>query len=68
MLPKDSQLYLVSNMLKTLEDMYVDLHNMEAQVYQMYKDSDESSSVHLTSLQMDLNSAISVLEDLLGKE
>ena len=55
-------------MIKTLEDMYVDLHNMEAQVYQMFKDSDEKSSVHLTSLQLDLNSAISVLEDLLGKE
>ena len=55
-------------MLKTLEDMYVDLHNMEAQVYQMFKDSDESKSVHLTALQMDLNSAIAVLEDILGKE
>ena len=55
-------------MIKTLEDMYVDLHNMEAQVYQMYKDSDEVSSVHLTCLQIDLNSAIQVLEDLLGKE
>ena len=55
-------------MIKTLEDMYVDLHNMEAQVYQLFKNSDEQSSVHLTCLQIDLNSAIQVLEDLLGKE
>lgn len=55
-------------MIKTLEDMYVDLHNMEAKVYQLFKDSDESRSVHLTSLQMDINSALHVLEDLLGKE
>ena len=56
------------NNIKTLEDMYVDLHHMEAQIYQLYKQSDESSSVHLTALQMDISSALSVLEDLLGKE
>ena len=55
-------------MIKTLENIYVDLHHLEARVHQLYKDSDESTSVHLTSLQLDLSSALSVLEDLLGKE
>ena len=54
--------------IKVLEDIYVQLVDVQTKLYQQYKDSDENTSVHLTILQQDVESALVVLEDLLGKE
>ena len=51
-----------------LESIYSELQAISAELYMMFKDSDESTSVHLSILQTDLDTCITVLEDLLGVE
>ena len=52
--------------MKELYDIYENLKATESQVYRLFKNSDESASVHLTMLQQDIDSALTILEDLLG--
>ena len=54
--------------MQELYGIYENLKATESQVYGLFKDSDENQSVHLTILQQDIDSALSVLEDLLGIE
>ena len=56
------------NNLEKLNSIYAELVAIEAELYQTYKNSDESTSVHITMVQQDISSAVTVLEDLLGKE
>ena len=56
------------NNLEKLNSIYAELVAIEAELYQTYKNSDESASVHITMVQQDISSAVTVLEDLLGKE
>ena len=54
--------------LDKLNSIYRELLAIDTELYQMYKDSDEATSVHITILQTDLQTCITVLEDLLGIE
>ena len=54
--------------MEQLHSIYENLKATESQVYKLYKRSDENTSVHITMLQQDIDSALTVLEDLLGIE
>ena len=56
----------IGNNMEQLYGIYENLKATESQVYRLFKDSDETAGVHLTMLQQDIDSALTVLEDLLG--